>query len=81
MPPAPRDPGWRRWLPPILGFGALVVLWQAWVTIGDVPSYELPSPGQVGRAAWEVVAKAASKPAITVAFSVDERVMRVPLVF
>lgn len=54
MPPAPRDPGWRRWLPPILGFGALVVLWQAWVTIGDVPSYELPSPGQVGGAAWEL---------------------------
>ena len=54
MPPARPDPRWRRWLPPLIGFGALIVLWHLWVTVGDVPSYELPSPGQVADAAWDI---------------------------
>ena len=28
MPPAASDPRWRRWLPPLRGFGALLVLWH-----------------------------------------------------
>lgn len=54
MPPAASDPRWRRWLPPLLGFGALLVLWQLWVTLGDIPSYELPAPGQVAGAGWDL---------------------------
>jgi ABC-type nitrate/sulfonate/bicarbonate transport system permease component len=38
----------------VLGFGAVVVLWQAWIVVGDVPSYELASPGEVVRAAWDL---------------------------
>jgi ABC-type nitrate/sulfonate/bicarbonate transport system permease component len=38
----------------VLGFGALVVAWQLWIEVGDVPSYVLPTPGEVARAAWEL---------------------------
>ena len=54
MPAVPSEPRWRRWLPPVLGFGALVVLWQVWVTLGSVEPYVLPSPGAVVRAGWDI---------------------------
>ncbi|MCU1369056.1 MAG: transporter permease, partial [Ilumatobacteraceae bacterium] len=54
MPEATVDPWWRRWLPPLLGFSALVVLWQLWVSIGDVAPYVVPAPGTVARAGWEL---------------------------
>ena len=54
MPPAPSEPRWRRWLPPVLGFAALIGLWQLWITVGDVPSYELPTPGAVVAAGWDL---------------------------
>lgn len=54
MPPAPSEPWWRRWLPPLVGFAALVVAWQVWIDLDDVPSYVLPSPGDVARATWEL---------------------------
>lgn len=54
MPAVPTEPSWRRWVLPLLGFGAVVVLWQLYVTVGDVPPYELPSPGLVARAAWDL---------------------------
>ena len=54
MPRTEPEPSWRRWALPLLGFVAAVVLWQAYVTIRDVPSYELPSPGLVASAAWDL---------------------------
>ncbi len=54
MPVAAQEPRWRRWLPPLIGFGALLVLWQLWVTLGDVPMYEVPAPHQVADAAWDI---------------------------
>ncbi|MGI8755874.1 MAG: ABC transporter permease [Acidimicrobiales bacterium] len=52
MPPAPpRPPWWRRWLPPGLGFAALVALWQAWVSIGHVDAFVLPTPMRIAKAA------------------------------
>lgn len=52
MPAVPVEPRWRRVLLPLLGFGAVVLLWQAYVTLGDVQPYELPGPGRVAGAAW-----------------------------
>ena len=34
----------RRWTLIILVHLAVVLLWQAWITLGDVPSYIMPSP-------------------------------------
>jgi ABC-type nitrate/sulfonate/bicarbonate transport system permease component len=41
-------------VPPLLGFAALVVLWQLWVSIGDVAPYVVPTPASVVRAGWEL---------------------------
>jgi len=54
VPAVETEPTWRRWVLPLLGFGAVVALWQLYVTVGDVPSYELPAPGQVATAAWDL---------------------------
>lgn len=54
MPPPVAEPAWRRWVLPLLGFGAVVLLWQAYVTFGDVQPYELPGPGRVAGAAWDL---------------------------
>lgn len=53
MPPVEERPAWRRALPPLLGLVALVVGWQLWVSLRDVPDYELPAPSQVATTAWE----------------------------
>lgn len=39
---------------PVLGFAALVVLWQAWVELGDVAPYVLPPPADVVLEGWEL---------------------------
>jgi len=54
VPASTPDPWWRRWLPPLLGFAALVVLWQVWVSVGHVASYVVPSPATVVRAGWDL---------------------------
>lgn len=43
----------RRYWVAILAHVALVVAWQLWVTLGDVPSYVLPSPLETLGALWE----------------------------
>lgn len=52
MPPAPAPSRVKRWLPPVLGFAALVALWEAWVVVRDIESFVLPTPGRVVRSAW-----------------------------
>lgn len=54
MPVATTEPWWRRRLPPVLGFAALVVLWQVWVSVADVEAYVVPPPGTVLEAGWEL---------------------------
>ena len=52
MPAAPaRPPWWRRWLPPTLGFAAVIGGWQAWVSIGHIDAFVLPTPGRIVAAA------------------------------
>lgn len=43
----------KRYWVAILAHVALVVAWQLWVTLGDVPSYVLPSPLETVSALWE----------------------------
>ncbi len=44
---------WRHGAP-LLFLGALVVLWQVWVSVGDVAPWVLPGPVDVARAGWAV---------------------------
>lgn len=37
----------RELLPPLLLLGALVVLWEVWVTVNDTPAYRLPAPSAI----------------------------------
>jgi NitT/TauT family transport system permease protein len=51
----------RRGLPPIadhaIGLAALLLAWQAYVTLGEVPDYLLPSPERVGGALFDLAAQ------------------------
>lgn len=51
MPAAVRVPAWKRWLPPLLGFAALVAIWEVWVSVAHVQAFVVPTPGRIAHAA------------------------------
>ena len=42
-------PTWAERLMPWLVAAVLIALWQAWVTLADVPAYLVPAPSQIAR--------------------------------
>lgn len=51
MPAPIHEPAWRRWLPPLVGFVAIVAGWQAWVSARHVEAFVMPTPGRIAKAA------------------------------
>lgn len=40
-------------MPPVLGFAAVLVVWQVWVSWRGIADYVLPTPAHIARTAWD----------------------------